>query len=76
MNSMRLYARVYTRDLYQFNVESHHALDEQEVAFVLTFEGIDGGPDIYNSMSSRLGAQVENAVIEQGIDVTLEGQAN
>ena len=73
MNSMRLYARVYARDLYQFNIETHHELDEQEVAFVLTFEGIDGGSDIYNSMSARLGAQVESAVIEQDIDVTLGG---
>lgn len=73
MNSMRLYARVYTRDLYQFDIENHHELDEQEVAFVLTLEGIEGESDIYNSMSSRLSAQVESAVIEQDINVTLEG---
>lgn len=74
MNSMKLYARVYTRDLYQFEMESHHELNEQEVSFVLTFEGEDEGSDIYNSMSTKLGAQVESAVIEQDINVTLESK--
>lgn len=71
-NSVRLHARVFARDLYQFAVESHHELDEQEVSFVLTFEGSEEGSDIYNSMAKRLGTQVESAVIEQNIEVTTE----
>lgn len=67
LSSMRLHARVYTRDLYQFGLESHHELDEQEISFVLTFEGAEEGSDIYNSMANRLGAEVESAVIEENI---------
>lgn len=69
-NVVRLHARVFTRDLYQFSVESHHELDEQEVSFVLTFEGPDEDSDIYNTMANRLGTHVESAVIEQTIEVT------
>ncbi|MCY1378645.1 hypothetical protein D9M69_663000 [compost metagenome] len=72
LSSMRLHARVYTRDLYQFGLESHHDLDEQEVSFVLTFEGAEEDSDIYNSMANRLGTDVESAVIEESILVGLD----
>lgn len=66
---LRLYARIYTRDLYQFNMSSHHELEEQEVAFVLTFKSIKQDPSIYNSMIRRLGAKVEVGVVDQNIDI-------
>ncbi|OYT83625.1 MAG: hypothetical protein CFE50_11645 [Pseudomonas sp. PGPPP4] len=70
-NSMRLNARVYTRDLYQYGLDNHGQLEEQEVAFVLTFEAVNRDNGIYNSMTNRLGTFVESAVVEQGIDVIL-----
>ncbi|AWA39114.1 hypothetical protein DBV33_11085 [Pseudomonas fluorescens] len=70
MNSMRLHARIYTRDLYQFHLNSHHELPEQEVAFVLSFEGAEENSGIYNTMTSKLGASVESAVIEQNIEIS------
>jgi hypothetical protein len=72
MKSMRLHARIYTRDLYQFNLNSHHELEEQEVSFVLTFEGAEEGSDIYNTMTNKLGTYVESAVIEQSINVSVD----
>ncbi|MGV8001770.1 S8 family serine peptidase [Photorhabdus temperata subsp. temperata] len=70
-HSLRLYARIYARDLYQFDMESHRELDEQEVSFVLTFRSNDENSGIYNSMTQRLGAYVESAVINQNIEINL-----
>lgn len=69
MNSMRLHARIYTRDLYQFQLHSHHDLTEQEVAFVLSFEGAEEDSGIYNTMTSKLGTSVESAIIEQDVQL-------
>lgn len=67
--SMRLNARIFTRDLYQFGLNDHHELSEQEVAFVLTFHAPDNAPSIYNSMVGQLGGYVENAT---NIDIDIE----
>ena len=71
-NKVRLYARIFTRDLFQFNLASHHELDDQDVAFVLTFKGTNDNPSIYDSMKQQLGNKVEAAVIEQ--DITLDSE--
>ncbi|MNY42452.1 hypothetical protein D3C86_1773410 [compost metagenome] len=68
---MRLNARIFTRDLYQFGLSDHHELSEQEVAFVLTFHAPDDAPSIYNSMVGKLTGYVENATnIETDIEVS------
>ncbi|MBS9424630.1 S8 family serine peptidase [Photorhabdus caribbeanensis] len=66
---LRLYARIFTRDLYQFDMSSHHELSEQEVSFVLTFKSHDKNSGIYNSVKQRLGPKVEVGIIEQDIDI-------
>lgn len=72
-SSLRLYSRIFARDLYQYGIESHQELDGQEVAFVLTFKSSNSNSAIYDSMTQRLGAFVESAVINQGIDINLRG---
>lgn len=68
--SMRLNARVFTRDLYQFGLNDHHELPEQEIAFVLTFQAPEDAPSIYNSMVGKLTGFVENAThLEADIEV-------
>jgi hypothetical protein len=69
---LRLYARVFTRDLYQFGWNHHSQAGEQDVAFVLTFWSGDGQPTIYNSMVQSLGTFVESAVLNQDIEVPNE----
>jgi hypothetical protein len=66
---MRLHARVYSRDLFQFDLASHHELGEQAVAFVLTLSDGSDSDGIYNSTVQRLGNFVESAVLEQIIDI-------
>lgn len=67
--SVRLYARVFTRDLFQFDVNHHSDLDEQEVAFVLTFKASEDAPNLYNSMLNLMGQDVESGVIEQHLQI-------
>lgn len=68
-NHFRLYARVYSRDLYQFSLSNNDQLGPQEVAFVLTLEGMDEDSAIYQSMANLLGNFVESAVLNQEIEI-------
>ena len=68
-DTMRLHARIFARDLFQFDVSSHHELGEQDVAFVLTLSDGSDDSDLYNSMTQRLGTFVESAVVEQTIEI-------
>ena len=70
-DDMRLYARVYARDLYQFGYQNHSDLDSQEAVFVLTFTAADESAPIYDTMAQELGNYVESAVIGQEIEVTI-----
>lgn len=69
---LQLYARVYTRDLYQFNWTHHSQAGPQDVAFVLTLESGEGKPTIYNSTAQLLGNFVESAVVNQDIEIQNE----
>ena len=68
-DQMRLYARVFTRDLYQFDIEHQSQLDSQEAVFVLTLVAADHNAPIYNTMAQQLGNYVESAVIGQEIEI-------
>lgn len=67
----RLHARIFARDLYQFQMAHHSELGDQEVSFVLTFKSSNSDDDIYNSMIAELGSDIESAVIEQDINLEL-----
>ena len=68
-NQFQLYARVYARDLYQYNWQTNSDVGEQEVAFVLTLSGPNDEPSIYNSTAQMLGNFVESAVLNQEIEI-------
>ncbi|MEJ1978640.1 MAG: S8 family peptidase [Acetobacteraceae bacterium] len=68
-NNLRLHARVFARDLFQFGLMTHHELGEQDVAFVLTLADGSDSSGIYNSMAQRLTNFVESAVVGQEIEV-------
>lgn len=66
---MRLYARVYARDLYQFGMRNNEDVGTLKAAFVLTLsDGTETG-DLYNEMRTMLGNFVESAVLDQDIDI-------
>ena len=67
--NLRLNARIFARDLFQFGLTTHHELGEQDVPFVLTLADGSDTSDILNSMAQRLTNFVESAVIGQEIEV-------
>ena len=73
-DSFRVYARVYARDIYQYNLFSNEDLTPIPVAFVLTLkcsEENSTGVPLYNEITSTLGNFVESAVVEHDIDVEI-----
>lgn len=68
-NQFRLYARVFARDLYQFNYSHQSEIGPQEVAFVLTLWDADGSDTIHDSTVRALGNFVESAVVNQEIEL-------
>lgn len=69
-NSLRLYARVYGRDSFQFGLSGNRDFGEQEVVFVLTLSNGSNNPAIFNSMAQQLGNLVESAVINQEVEIS------
>ena len=70
--SLRLYARTYTRDLYQYGIGSSQELGGQEVAFVLTFKSNKKNSNIYSSMTKVWSNFIESAVVDQEINIDIE----
>ena len=68
--SARIYSRIFARDLFQYDMSSHHDLEEQEVAYVLPFKKDDTGGALFDSMVKNLGNDVDyNIDIEENVSV-------
>jgi hypothetical protein len=70
---LRIYARLYARDLYLYGYTAAEEVPEMEAVFVLSLGTGDESKDIYNELRDQLGAFVETAVIESDIDVDNNG---
>lgn len=70
---LRIYARIYARDLYLYGYSSTEEIPEMETVFVLSLGTGDENDDVYNELRDQLGAFVEAAVVEADIDVDNEG---
>lgn len=70
--TLRVCARIYGRDLYQFGINGNSEIEESEVAFVLTISTPVGhsGTSIYNSVAASLGNYVESAVNDIEVNVS------
>lgn len=68
-STMRLNARIFARDLYQFDVNHHSELPAQKVAFVLTLKSSSGSDSVYDSAVRALATDIESAVVNQDIQV-------
>jgi hypothetical protein len=66
---MRLYARVFVRDLFQFGLARNDEVEPLQVAFVLSLSDGTDGSDLYNEMRASLGTFVESAVLDQEIEI-------
>jgi len=70
---LRIYARIYARDLYLYGYSGADEIPEMETVFVLSLGTGDENDDVYNELRDQLGAFVEAAVVETDIDVDNEG---
>ena len=68
--ALRVYARVYARDLFLYGYTSTEEVPEMETVFVLSLGTGDEDDDVYNELRDQLGAFVETAIIES--DITIE----
>lgn len=70
--SLRVCARIFPRDLYQFGYRGNDEVPPSEVAFVLTLSAPSDAPNrasMYNSVVAKLGNYVESAVSDIDINV-------
>lgn len=70
---LRVYARIYARDLYLNSYSSMDEAPEMDTVFVLPLGAGDEDDDVYNQLRDQLGAFVETATIETDIDVENDG---
>lgn len=70
---LRIYARIYARDLYLYGYTNTDEIPEMETVFVLSLGTGDEDDDVYNELRDQLGAFVETAVVEAEIDVDNQG---
>lgn len=66
---LRIYARIFTRDLYFYGYGSGAEVPELETVFVLSLGTDDQEDGVYNELRDQLGAFVETAVVETDIDI-------
>ncbi|EXL07915.1 S8 family serine peptidase [Aquamicrobium defluvii] len=72
--SLRVYARIYTRDLYQYGYANADEAPEMDTVFVLSLGTGDEDDDVYNQLRDQLGAFVETATIDTDIDVESDAE--
>lgn len=73
-NNLRIFARVYTRDLYQYGYVTADETPELDAVFVLSLGTGNEDDDIYNQLRDQLGVFVENATIETDIEIESESE--
>lgn len=66
---LRIYARIYTRDLYLYGYDSIDETPELETAFVLSIGTGTDEDDVHGEVRDLLGAFVETAVIDAEIEL-------
>ncbi len=66
---LRVYARIYARDLYLYDYANMDEVPALNAVFVLTIGTGDPSDDIYTELRDALGAFVESAVLDADIDI-------
>ena len=70
-DTLGVYGRVYTRDLYMHPYDTNDEVPPLDVVFVLTIGTGDKNDDLFGEIRSELGAFVEVSTVDVGIDVRL-----
>ena len=68
-DNLRVYARMFSRDLYLYGMSGPDEVPPLETVFVLSIGTGDESDDVYNELRDELGNFVEAAIIETDIDI-------
>jgi hypothetical protein len=68
-DNLRVYARVYSRDLFHYGKSAASEVPPLEAVFVLSIGTGDETDDVYDEIRSQLGTFVEPGVVETDIDI-------
>ena len=71
-DNLRVYARLFSRDLYLYEMSSSDEVPPLETVFVLSIGTGDESDDVYNELRDELSTFVEVAVIDTEIDIENE----
>ncbi|MCR8548478.1 S8 family peptidase [Salipiger sp. P9] len=69
--NLRVYARLFSRDLYLYGMNNADEVPPLDTVFVLSIGTGDENDDVYNELRDELGTFVEAAVIDTEIDVEI-----
>ena len=72
-DNLRVYARLFSRDLYLYEMSRADEVPHLEMVFVLSISTVDESGDVYNELRDELGSFVETAVI---IDTEMDVEAD
>ncbi len=72
-DSLRIYARLFCRDLYLYGMSGAEDVPPLDMVFVLSIGSGEESDDVYNELRDELGMFVETAVIDTAIDVDAWG---
>lgn len=70
-NSLRVYARIFTRDLYSYGYRTSSEIPPLKATFVLSLGSDDINDDIYNETRALLGSSVENSTVDNDININI-----
>lgn len=68
-DNFKVYARIYTRDLYLYDYTHADETPEMDVEFVLSIGTGNEDDDVYHQMHDALGSYVENATIDAEVEI-------
>ena len=71
-DTLRVYARIFPRDLYHYNFSTADEIPPLETVFVLSVGTGDENDDVFNELRDQLGAFVETSLVDSDIDIDNE----
>ena len=71
-DNLRVYARLFSHDLYLYGMNNANEVPPLETVFVLSIGTGDESDDVYNELRDELGTFVEPAVIETETETDIE----
>lgn len=73
-DTLRVYARIFPRDLYHYNFSTADEIPPLETVFVLSVGTGDENDDVFNELRDQLGAFVETSLVDSDLDIDIDNE--